>query len=309
MATSLVKRLYFTKGSERSRCRSVQLKASRYTDQWKTAWETWTPLQLEVFHMSDVDEDTIIKDSSYPINKTITREEGVTPVSICCTGTAAVQMHSDSASPVHSSSAAQPSQADPSAFAVGGSVSTSWLPAQQILTGSTLGSLLAVGQSFTLPGLQGRAQPSLPSLCFGVYLKARCWPAVVELPGCSWQLLGFSPGAWLLGILRYQLLGLTPVCSKEGQSRFASCCTLPSLTMCSSSWTAQTAQTMTKWETLAIFSFPLFHSFPSALVSDSGCCSLFLLTVMNPPERYLNPTQERGEKTAKKLNNTHPKAH
>lgn len=71
-----------------------------------------------MFHTSEVDENTIIMDSSYPINKNIARKEGVTPVTICCKGTAAVQTHGDSASPVQPSSVPQPSQADPSDFAV-----------------------------------------------------------------------------------------------------------------------------------------------------------------------------------------------
>lgn len=59
--------------------------------------------------MSDAYENTIIiMDSSYSINKNTTRKAGVTPVTICCKGTAAEQIHSDLARAIQFSYTAQP---------------------------------------------------------------------------------------------------------------------------------------------------------------------------------------------------------
>lgn len=74
-------------------------------------------LAVGVFYRSDVYENTIIMDSSYPINKNIARKERVTPVTIGCKGTAAV-CKSTVTKPVQSSLVTQPSHTDPDDFAV-----------------------------------------------------------------------------------------------------------------------------------------------------------------------------------------------
>lgn len=91
-----------------------------------------------------------------------------------------------------------------------GSVSKSWVPVQQILTSYTLESCWLGGRAS--PCLDCKEEHSPPFQgSSGAHLKARWWPAVVEVPGALYTLLGFGPAAWPKAKLRYQLLCLTPV--------------------------------------------------------------------------------------------------
>lgn len=95
------------------------------------------------------------------------------------------------------------------------------------------------------PACSARKNTALPSKpLFGACLKGRWCPAVVEVPGCSSQLLGFSPGAWPKPSLDsncFVLLQFPPVFQGYILDIYVSSFTLYSLRVSSSSWTLQTA--------------------------------------------------------------------
>lgn len=71
------------------------LKASGYTDQWKTAIGIWTAFQLVVFYGTDVYENTTILDSSYLIKKNYKKKKKCDSCKHLLQGTQRQQLYAD----------------------------------------------------------------------------------------------------------------------------------------------------------------------------------------------------------------------